>query len=208
MLLFGALFLTLSSPLLLAQSPPKGVETATKRDFYPPGTRWKEKKISADGKSKVVEHVVLDDTEYNSTRVVKVSIGKGKVVKIYDQKTLAFIAHQVGGKDVMTALPHDGRYNWPLWVGKSWVAPFDFQIAKTKKTIKVDKKYSVTAFETVTVPAGSFKAYKVVGEPASNTKSSIILWWSPKINKTVKIAHFRGTKNIITYELVTIPSLP
>ena len=57
--------------------------------------------------------------------------------------------------------PHDFRYSWPLYVGKSWQADTAWvdNTANTQGSFTIE--WAVAAWEEVTVPAGTFMAYRV-----------------------------------------------
>jgi len=193
------------SVLLIGCSQQKPVQ-AEFNEFYPAGSIWKEKRTFADGSQDIFEFQVLRERTFEGKAVMALHLVGEDKIKFYDKHSLNFIAQQVDGKTVMASLPDDGRYQWPLEVGKKWTVTFQFKMAG-RKSFPVSKHYEVEAFEKVTVPAGTFDAFRVRGISGKKVKSTILLWWAPEVNMTVKIEYFKGDKNIITYETVTLPTL-
>ena len=70
------------------------------------------------------------------------------------------------------------------FVGKSWVNRFrmrDHERGRTLDNVMWDGE--IKAYEDVTTPAGTFKAFKLVHE---NPYAQFIRWWSPDLGIIVK----------------------
>jgi hypothetical protein len=52
-------------------------------------------------------------------------------------------------------------FEWPMYVGYAWKSSFKVVNHANNRTVAVNAHYVVEAFEDVTVPAGTFKAYRV-----------------------------------------------
>lgn len=79
-----------------------------------------------------------------------------------DPKTHANMANlDAAGKATMVFDPPVG-YQWPLQVGKTWTSKHTVTMLATGQTMPLEVNWKVEAWEDVTVPAGTFKAYKVV----------------------------------------------
>jgi hypothetical protein len=71
-----------------------------------------------------------------------------------------FVLLDAAGRPAMRYEPPLG-YDWPLAVGKSWVQDIQLTVgANTRVPMKAS--WTVEAYEDVTVPAGTFKAWRVV----------------------------------------------
>jgi hypothetical protein len=80
----------------------------------------------------------------------------------FDPKTHANLANlDVEGKATMVFDPPVG-YQWPLQVGKTWTSKHTVTTPATGRSVPLEVNWKVEAWEDVTVPAGTFKAYKVV----------------------------------------------
>jgi hypothetical protein len=71
-----------------------------------------------------------------------------------------------------------GLYDWPLFVGKSW--PSEFQIKNYDRNQTLDLKYVLTveAFEEVTIPAGTFKTFRI---RRTSPDDRYVIWYEPKL---------------------------
>jgi hypothetical protein len=80
----------------------------------------------------------------------------------YDPKTHANMANlDAEGKAVMVFDP-PLVYQWPLQVGKTWTSKHTVTTPATGRSVALEVNWKVEAWEDVTVPAGTYKAYKVV----------------------------------------------
>jgi hypothetical protein len=74
-------------------------------------------------------------------------------------------------------------YHWPLWLGETWSAPYRVTNHATGKTNDIRATFTVEAQETVNVPAGTFRAYRIRYADPFFTATS---WYSPDIGLFVK----------------------
>jgi hypothetical protein len=90
------------------------------------------------------------------------------------------------GKEVFAASPHDGTFSSPIWVGKSWTTNFTaHDRIRGFSHSPVQVNWKVESFEDVTVPAGTFKAFRLQSSvPVGNAFST--LWYAPEVNLIVK----------------------
>ena len=80
----------------------------------------------------------------------------------FDPKTHANMATlDAEGKATMVFDPPVG-YQWPLQVGKTWTSKHTATTPATGRSVPLEVNWKVEAWEDVTVPAGTIKAYKVV----------------------------------------------
>ena len=110
---------------------------------------------------------------------------------LFDVETDGFVACTKNGKILSSNTPYHGRFNWPLEVGKSWRTKYFW----TDKVIHPDwsgpgwQDWTVVAWEEVTVPAGTFMAYKVVrtkGNWETSTEDVDIQWYAPELQTAIK----------------------
>jgi hypothetical protein len=87
--------------------------------------------------------------------------------------------------------PADVRYHWPLWVGKRWSCEFVDRL-RGAEPVTMRASYTVEALESVTVPAGTFEALRIVrtahrlDAPAEFRARTQILWYAPSIGYEVR----------------------
>lgn len=94
--------------------------------------------------------------------------------------------------------PHDFRLSWPLYVGKSWRVPNAWvdNVANTKSPLTVE--WAVTAWEELTVPVGTFMAYRIERSDWPET-----VWYAPHLMGPVKgVSGGDGGDSGLIWELV------
>jgi hypothetical protein len=80
----------------------------------------------------------------------------------FDPKTHANMATlDAEGKATMVFDPPVG-FQWPMQVGKTWTSKHTVITPATGRSVPLEVNWKVEAWEDVTVPAGTYKAYKVV----------------------------------------------
>ncbi|MGD0883677.1 MAG: hypothetical protein ABSA46_02165 [Thermodesulfovibrionales bacterium] len=90
--------------------------------------------------------------------------------------------------------PYLNLFAFPLDVGKKWDSKADKMLFSSGKHGKFSLKGEVVAFEKVTVPAGTFDAYKInIGMDATSTDEDAITgttvetcWFAPAVKRYVK----------------------
>lgn len=95
----------------------------------------------------------------------------------------AYVAFLNGEAPVISFDPPIG-YEWPLSVGKSWTRQVKMTVHATQQTIPLESKMTVEAYEDVTVPAGTFKAFRV--RSTDNLGNEEVNWYSPELSIFVK----------------------
>jgi hypothetical protein len=87
-------------------------------------------------------------------------------------------------------LPVDVRFHWPLWLGKRWSCEF---VDRAKGgELRLQASYHVEGLDTVTVPAGTFEALRIVrrvqlvGTPDDYLTRAQLLWYAPSIGSEVR----------------------
>jgi hypothetical protein len=88
-----------------------------------------------------------------------------------------------GGKPVITWDP-PLNWDWPLEVGRSWTREQRMTIHAANRTIPYVLTQTVEAYEDVTVPAGTFKAFKV--STVTSLGDENLIWFSPELGIFVK----------------------
>lgn len=100
-------------------------------------------------------------------------------------------------------------WQYPLEVGKSWSRNFKLNMHAAKQVLNVEGTWTVEAYEDVTVPAGTFKAWRV--RTVDNLGNDNLAWYAPStgifvkqsLRRSAKHAAGAGTREI---ELVTYSS--
>ena len=91
--------------------------------------------------------------------------------------------------------PHTGWFRFPLQVGDSYQASFETIVPKKEASSRHQREVKVVGWEEITVPAGRFRALKIVSEGhfqrVDNTRisgtSRNVIWYVPEVKRWVKI---------------------
>ena len=116
---------------------------------------------------------------------------------LFDARMFTWTACLKDGEVLAEKTPHTGILAWPLQVGNKWrwVARWSDHTVRPDFSGRDWTDYEVVAYEEVTVPAGTFMAYKVeiVGTQYESHTESV--WFAPEIGQTIKGAWSRTSKN-------------
>jgi hypothetical protein len=85
------------------------------------------------------------------------------------------------------------NWQWPLEVGKTWTREQRTIIHAAKRTIPYQLTQKVEAVEHVTVPAGTFKTFKV--STVTSLGDENVVWFSPELGIFVKVSNKRTAKH-------------
>jgi len=143
-------------------------------------------------------------------------ISSGATTLFWDVTTLNHMAAMHNGKITSTALPSEGVFSWPLFLGKSWESRFRYRdYVDVGDFNPVSSRYTVVSYEDVTVPAGTFMAFRIDGTPTRNESVTRVAWYAPKPGIVVKRiwdrsgeSDYRGTSLRAVMELVSYPIDP
>lgn len=97
-----------------------------------------------------------------------------------------------GDKPIMTWDP-PLSWEWPLQVGKTWTREQRVTIHAAKRTIPYLLTQKVEAYEDVTVPAGTFKTFRVSTVTSLGDENQI--WFSPEMGIFVRQSLKRTAKH-------------
>lgn len=168
--------------LRAATKPPEGAVTAA-RGFPSVGTTW-VRKIVVHGKDIIITRTftVLEESTHHGKPVHRIS--DGAKVRLFDKATRNWTANVRAGKELNAASPYVPTYAFPLWVEKSWKATYAYNDRERGTTFEnIVWRGQITAYEDVTVPAGTFKTFKVEGTDGG---VQLVVWYAPKLNIHVK----------------------
>jgi hypothetical protein len=132
--------------------------------------------------SKTVTNRSLGERTWRGKTYRALEIEQG--TRLSDPVTGEWVAIVKGDAPFVTYEPPLG-YNWPLTVGKSFVRKFRVTNHATKQTTDIEATIKVEAYEEVTVPAGTFKTFKMLY--TDSTGFETINWYNPDGGGWVKI---------------------
>jgi hypothetical protein len=136
------------------------------------------------------EYKVLGVEDFKNTKIYVVESRYGFNKKGFDIRTLELkVDISPDGKKIVPMTDWNWFYDFPLYVGKKWE-----KMTEGKTAVNTPRNYvftyKVLSFENVTVPAGTFKAFKIESEQRSMAHISntfvTYLWYSPEVKREVK----------------------
>ncbi len=182
--------------MLIAAALPCLAQTA-ERPAWDIKDRWEYKLTQKNDGNKVSEysHEIkkIEDGKIIITRQNKnaegVFAGRGEEIYSSDMNFMSASANQA------VRTPDSRMLQWPLEVGKKYAAESEWTNTSTSQKGFNEYKATVESYEDVTVPAGTFKAYKVVLKGFWNRRdtqfngsgrSTQTLWYAPDAKRWVK----------------------
>jgi hypothetical protein len=113
-------------------------------------------------------------------------------IQLMDPKTHGFIAQLTATGDPAYAFNPEIRWEWPLAVGKTWTSVHEMTQYLPPRSVSVTYTFQVEAHEDVTVPAGTFKAYRLTSRNSFGEVEQI--WTVPSLGiSTLKVIRDRPT---------------
>jgi hypothetical protein len=113
---------------------------------------------------------------------------QNKAVIAFGAPQAGVALHEAGSFAMLATLSPDGRpllsfdppidYAWPLTVGKTWVTQYSVTVHASDARMPLRREFKVDGYEDVTVPAGTFKAWKVSWKDSSGETET--RWLSPE----------------------------
>lgn len=157
------------------------------------GASWTtaQRNTGSFGKDMQVTVTRLADMDWKGSPAMVLKTANGLLLQQpADGRWMAFMTHD--GKPTVTFDPPAG-WSPPLALGDSWKRPQKMTNMATGRTGEYEWGCTVAAFEKVTVPAGSFDAYRV--ECASSIDAQDTYWVSTSVHPFLKTKAVRGARH-------------
>ena len=122
----------------------------------------------------------------------KLNAYQGQEQTLLAQPDGRWVAFVKGNTSLISYDPPAG-WQHPLEVGKTATQKFTMTIHAAKRTIPIESTYTVVAFEDITVPAGTFKVFRV--RSTDNAGNENLNWFSPELGLFVKSSLRRTAKH-------------
>jgi hypothetical protein len=175
----------------------------------PMGSSWEVAQRNTGSYGKDVKFkVTRGDGSWQGAPAVamKTSLGGTLMMRPSDGKWLGMLA--ADGKPVVSFDPPIG-WEFPLKVGKSWTNRHRMTQLATGAVVEYELSCKVLEFEKVTVPAGTFDAFRI--NCKTSTGSDDTYWTSPAVQPFVKTRLQRSANapqgaGSQEAELVSLPS--
>jgi hypothetical protein len=134
---------------------------------------------------------------YKNTSVLAFNAGGGET-QLTD-RDLNFVAAVTGDRVLREASPSFRAFDFPFYVGKEWRSVFTYQDnARSLSWSPVEVHWKTKEYDVVKVPAGQFRAFKLISEPRTNWAQKEEVWYAPEVLQMVRwkvertSAHYRG----------------
>ncbi|MEZ5963714.1 MAG: hypothetical protein R3F56_07695 [Planctomycetota bacterium] len=167
------------------RTPPDGVET-----FQAP--RWQngDRLVYLRGDAlRLTTHVEVTEAGYD---LVDEATGERQALTttLGDRGELAPDPRGGQPRPVIEQAPADERYHWPLWVGKRWSCHF-LRKAPGQPPLPLLVTYVVEDVDEVTVPAGTFRALRIVRRANVAAEGTYlgrvaVSWYAPEAGVEVR----------------------
>jgi hypothetical protein len=123
----------------------------------------------------------------------------------YRKDDFAFSRETVDGAIVLKSTPSRFHYVWPMRAGKAWEQTVIEERPVARQTSERVDAVTVEAEQTVTVPAGTFKAFKIVVRNKKTGSIRVEAWYSPELKQVVSLRENLETglrvRELIAYKL-------
>jgi hypothetical protein len=171
------------------------------------GSTWTYRVTDSTDKQPRTMTLTFDKEDvYKNTAVLAFSSASGE--RFLLDRDLNFVAEVTGDRVLREASPSYRAFDFPFYVGKEWRSVFTYQDnARSLSWSPVEVLWKTKEYDVVKVPAGQFRAFKLVSEPRTNWAQTEEVWYAPEVLQVVRwkfdrsSAHYRG-KGRETGELV------
>jgi len=158
-------------------APPASLVPTWERG-YEWGFRWS----SPSGSSNLVWTVVREEVTSDGAYYV---VREGNREVYYTKNDLAWFMERVDGAVDFRATPPEQRFAWPLVMGKRWETKVRVERPLRRTSEERQRVFVVEAWEAVTVPAGTFGAFRIVArDPTGKITSET--WFAPEVRQSIK----------------------
>ena len=177
----------------LASILASGCSVAMKADrpvFVPPGSTWTNERRDTGSFGNGVSRIstkALGPQTWQGRRVIALEGPEG--ILYTDADTGRWVAFVRGTTPMATYDPPLG-YEWPMTVGKTWTGKT--RVVTPQRTTDLQYTFNVEAQEDVTVPAGTFKTFRI---RYADQHTENLQWWSPEHGLWVKTKATRNSSH-------------
>jgi hypothetical protein len=157
----------------------------------PIGSTWTQAQSNSGsfGAGKVQTTVTRGERMWQGQQVIAYENPKTAILAALDGNWIGVVS---GDKPIMTWDP-PLRWDWPLEVGKTWTRNYRVTIHASNQTNPFEQTQKVEAYEDVTVPAGTFKAFKISTSDTLGNEN--LNWFSPELGIFVKSINTRTARH-------------
>lgn len=176
-------FLTRTAPTSAATPPPPSrlVRTPGKADMpaWKVGYRWEYHWKRPGSSGTYTKEITREDTLEGVPTFVAKAL---RTEEFYTKDTLGLLATVSRGKPISTQRPPFQFFVWPLEVGREWRTAPEGDSLEDELVLLM----RVADLEEVSVPAGTFEAFRVEMHEAYSGALVMEYWYSPRVKWMVK----------------------
>lgn len=200
--------------LILFLVPPIWAQEKAEAPVWKVGDRWAYK--SDSGIEMTMECIGDEKDLFVLNRNVSQGSRKGKWTLYFDKKDMTCVKVTKDGKENKEERDRTKKgFNFPLFPGRQWTYSSSFYNPAYNMNHDVLTEYSVIGVEDVEVPAGKFRAFKVMvkitmtelSPPQRQFSGAYYYWWAPDARAIIKYETDRSTffqrADFQRYELIS-----
>jgi hypothetical protein len=162
-----------------------------------PGSTWTYRVTDTTSKQPRMMTLTFEKEDvYKNTAVLAFKTDSGEMV-LYD-RDLNLVAVVTGDRVLREASPSYRAFDFPFYVGKEWRSVFTYQDnARSLSWSPVEVLWKTKEYDVVKVPAGQFRAFKLVSEPRTNWAMKEELWYAPEVLQVVRWKYERTSAHYL-----------
>jgi hypothetical protein len=128
------------------------------------------------------------DEDWQGRKVVAIASASG--AQLFDPKDGSMLAVLAPDGKAAVSYEPSWYFGQPLSVGKTWTKSYRMTLHASNKVVPYDVSCKVESHDDVTVPAGTFKAFKIACTNTIGTDEQF--WVDPRYSITIKSAFQRS----------------
>jgi hypothetical protein len=167
--------------------PTAAATTPGARVLAPTWSRGDEWSFASEGPSGTSRSVWTVDREELVDGVAHYVVRTGSRQVFYRKSDLAASHETLDGAVVVRHRPHRVRYLWPLTVGATWEQSYRREQPLDRRSVALTELATVDREEMVTVPAGTFRALRIVYRRKAGGAVTSEEWYAPEVGMTVRV---------------------
>jgi len=170
--------------------PKQAQAVQAERPVWEVGYKWVYDRERPGSSGTRTRRVLREDT-FEGIPCFVIKFGKNE--NYYTKDVLGYIASLRNGKVVSKRTAPQQFLAWPLRLGRQWQNVYTAERVQEGSSNDIDYRITVAKVENVTVPAGTFRSFKMEIRRSYNDELLAERWYSPKVKWWVKIISYVGS---------------
>ena len=147
------------------------------------GYEWSYRWESPRGGGTFVWRVISEETVEGTDYYV---VDSGRYQGYHRKSDLAYFQQKDRGVLEYKYTPPSPNFAWPMHVGRVWEQLYVQERPRDRSTSNLLRVWRVEAKEKISVPAGTFQAFKIVSRNKWNNSVSSETWMAPEVKGIVR----------------------